>query len=127
MGVITVGSPLFSVVGTAGMTTLITKKLGGDYRPFYIAIAVLLVIVAVVVAFAIKDTPEDAGLYPDGADHPLKSEGAGEEVKLTIKERLAGYYFFRSTYIYHQRLYGFHGNALHHIRWWRTYYLVTGS
>lgn len=89
MGVITVGSPLFSVVGTAGMTTLITKKLGGDYRPFYIAIAVLLVIIAVVVAFAIKDTPEDAGLYPDGADHPLKSEGAGEEVKLTIKDILS--------------------------------------
>ena len=89
MGVITVGSPLFSVVGTAGMTTLITKKLGGDYRPFYIAIAVLLVIVAVVVAFAIKDTPEDAGLYPDGADHPLKSDGAGEEVKLTIKDILS--------------------------------------
>lgn len=89
MGVITVGSPLFSVVGTAGMTTLITKKLGRDYRPFYIAIAVLLVIVAVVVAFAIKDTPEDAGLYPDGADHPLKSEGAGEEVKLTIKDILS--------------------------------------
>ena len=89
MGVITVGSPLFSVVGTAGMTKLITKKLGGDYRPFYIAIAVLLVIVAVVVAFAIKDTPEDAGLYPDGADHPLKSEGAGEEVKLTIKDILS--------------------------------------
>ena len=89
MGVIAVGSPLFSVVGTAGMTTLITKKLGGDYRPFYIAIAVLLVIVAVVVAFAIKDTPEDAGLYPDGADHPLKSEGAGEEVKLTIKDILS--------------------------------------
>lgn len=89
MGVITVGSPLFSVVGTAGMTTLITKKLGGDYRPFYIAIAVLLVIVAVVVAFAIKDTPEDAGLYPDGANHPLKSEGDGEEVKLTIKDILS--------------------------------------
>ena len=89
MGVITVGSPLFSVVGTAGMTTLITKKLGGDYRPFYIAIAVLLVIVAVVVAFAIKDTPEDAGLYPDGANHPLKSEGDGEEVTLTIKDILS--------------------------------------
>ena len=89
MGVITVGSPLFSVVGTAGMTTLITKKLGGDYRPFYIAIAVLLVIVAVVVGFAIKDTPEEAGLYPDGANHPLKSESEGEEVKLTIKDILS--------------------------------------
>lgn len=38
MGVITVGSPLFSVVGTAGMTTLITKKLGGDYRPYLTSI-----------------------------------------------------------------------------------------
>ncbi len=89
MGIITVGSPLFSVVGTAGMTNLITNKLGGDYRPFYIAIAVLLVIVAIVVAFAIKDTPEEAGLYPDGADHAPKSESAGEEIKLTIKDILS--------------------------------------
>ena len=89
MGIITVGSPLFSVVGTAGMTNLITNKLGGDYRPFYIAIAVLLVIVAIVVAFAIKDTPEEAGLYPDGSDHAPKSESAGEEIKLTIKDILS--------------------------------------
>lgn len=63
MGIVTVGSPLFSVIGTAGMTGLIRGNFGGDYRPFYIGIAVLLVIVAIVVGFLIKDTPEEAGLY----------------------------------------------------------------
>lgn len=88
MGIVTVGSPLFSVIGTAGMTGLIRGSFGGDYRPFYIGIAVLLVVVAVIVAFAIKDTPEEAGLYPDGADHAPKSEAGAEEVKLTIKDIL---------------------------------------
>lgn len=88
MGIVTVGSPLFSVIGTAGMTGLIRGNFGGDYRPFYIGIAVLLVIVAIVVGFLIKDTPEEAGLYPDGADHAPKSEAGGEEVKLTIKDIL---------------------------------------
>lgn len=88
MGIVTVSSPLFSVIGTAGMTGLIRGKFAGDYRPFYIGIAVLLVVVAVIVAFAIKDTPEEAGLYPDGADHAPKSEAGVEEVKLTIKDIL---------------------------------------
>lgn len=79
---------MFSVIGTAGMTGLIRGNFGGDYRPFYIGIAVLLVIVAIVVGFLIKDTPEEAGLYPDGADHAPKSEAGGEEVKLTIKDIL---------------------------------------
>lgn len=87
MGIVTVGSPLFSVIGTAGMTTLIEKNFHGDYRPFYVGIAVIIVVVAVVVAIAMKDTPEDVGLYPDGAQHALKSE-AGEEVKLRIKDIL---------------------------------------
>ena len=88
MGVITVGSPLFSVVGTAGMTKLITNTFGGDYRPFYIGIAVIIVVVAIVVAVAMKDTPEEAGLYPDGADHPPVSEAGEAEVKLTLKDIL---------------------------------------
>lgn len=88
MGIITVGSPLFSVVGTAGMTKLIAGKFGGDYRPFYIGIAVIIVIVAVVVGLAMKNTPEEAGLYPDGADHPPVSEALEDEVKLTLKDVL---------------------------------------
>lgn len=87
MGLVTIGSPLFSVVGTSVMSRFITNKLGGDYRPFYVAIAVLIVIICVIVAVGLKDTPEEAGLYPDGADHPPVSEGV-EEVKLTVLEVL---------------------------------------
>ena len=88
MGIVTMGSPLFSVIGTAVMTNFIAKSLGGDYRPFYIIIAVIIVIICLVVAIGIKDTPEQAGLYPDGADHPPKSEEGSEEVKLTVGEVL---------------------------------------
>lgn len=87
MGIVTMGSPIFSVVGTNGMTKLIKNSFGGDYRPFYIGIAILIVVVCIVVAFGIKDRPEDAGLYPDGADHAPKSEET-EEVQLTVGQVL---------------------------------------
>ena len=87
MGIVTMGSPLFSVVGTSVMTRFISKHLGGDYRPFYVGIAVLIVIVLLIVGFCVKDTPEEAGLYPDGADHAPKSED-NEEIKLTVGEVL---------------------------------------
>lgn len=89
MGIVTVGSPLFSVIGTAGMSNVIEKSFGGDYRPFYVGIAVLTVIVAIVTWLMLKDTPEEAGLYPDGADRAPASEGASDEVTLTVGEVLA--------------------------------------
>ena len=88
LGIITLGSPLFSVVGTSGMTTFIANNLGGDYRPFYYGIAVLLVVVAVLVVLFLRDRPEDVGLYPDGADHAPKSENE-DEVKLTVGDVLS--------------------------------------
>ncbi len=89
MGIVTIGSPLFSIIGTSVMTNFITIHLGNDYRPFYVGIAVIIVVVCIVVAVGVKDTPEDAGLYPDGADHPPVSEtGANDEVQLTVKEVL---------------------------------------
>lgn len=87
MGIVTVGSPLFSVIGTAGMTSLISNSFNGDYRPFYIGIAVLLIVVAIVTGLMLKDTPEEAGLYPDGADKAPLSE-KNDEVKLTVKDVL---------------------------------------
>lgn len=90
LGIITLGSPLFSVVGTAVMTAFISNNLNGDYRPFYIGICVVLVLIAILVSALIKDTPEEAGLYPDGADHPPVSEaGASEEVHLTVGQVLS--------------------------------------
>jgi len=87
MGIVTMGSPIFSVVGTGVMTNLIQNKFHGDYRPFYYGIAILIVVIIVVVALFVKDTPEDAGLYPDGADHAPKSE-TGDEVNLTVGQVL---------------------------------------
>ncbi len=87
MGIVTLGSPLFSIIGTAGMTNVITNRFGGDYRPFYWLICILIVVVLLVVGFGIKDTPEQCGLYPDGADHAPVSEQE-EEVKLTVKQVL---------------------------------------
>lgn len=89
MGIVTVGSPLFSVIGTAGMSNVIEKNFGGDYRPFYVGIAVLTVLVALVTWLLLKDTPEEAGLYPDGADRAPASEGVSDEVTLTVGEVLA--------------------------------------
>lgn len=89
MGIITVGSPLFSVIGTSVMTTFIQNNLGGDYRPFYIGIAVVIIAMALVTWFGLKDTPEEAGLYPDGADQPPKSETEIEEVQLTVGQVLS--------------------------------------
>ena len=81
LGIITLGSPLFTVVGTSVMSSFITKSLGGDYRPFYIIVAVILVLIALVTAVMMADRPEDKGLFPDGADHaPISEEGeAGEQ------------------------------------------------
>ena len=87
MGIVTVGSPLFSVIGTSVMSTFIANKLGGDYRPFYVAIAIIIVVICLVVGFVVKDTPEEAGLYPDGADHAPKSE-ADDSVHLTVGQVL---------------------------------------
>ena len=88
LGWITLGSPLFSVIGTSGMTSFISKNLSGDYRPFYVGVAVLLVIIAVCVQLFIRDFPEDVGLYPDGSDTAPKSESADDVINLTVKEVL---------------------------------------
>ncbi len=89
LGIITVGSPLFSVVGTSVMTNFINNHLGGDYRPFYIGIAVILAVIALLTRILLKDTPEEAGLYPDGADHAPISEQQNDEIKLTVKQVLS--------------------------------------
>ncbi len=87
MGIITLGSPLFSIVGTAGINSLIAKSFNGDYRIFYVGIAVIVAVIAIVVAIFVKNTPEDVGLFPDGAKEPPKSE-AEEASTLTLGQVL---------------------------------------
>ena len=87
LGIISLGSPLFSVLCTSVMTSFISRRLGGDYRPFYIGIAVVLAAMAVLAALLLRDRPEDVGLFPDGADHPPVSEQTEEE-RLTVRQVL---------------------------------------
>ena len=87
LGIVTIGSPLFSVIGTSVMTSFIATNLGGDYRPFYVGIAVVLALMALCTGLFIKDTPEAVGLFPDGGDSAPKSE-AVDEVKLTVGQVL---------------------------------------
>ena len=88
LGIISLGSPLFSVLCTSVMTTFISRRLGGDYRPFYIGIAIVLAAVAVLTVLLLRDRPEDVGLFPDGADHPPASEHI-EEAALTVRQVLS--------------------------------------
>ena len=81
------GAPLFTIVGTSLMPNIISKTWHGDYRPFYFGLCGICILMAFVIIFLIKDTPEDAGLYPDGVDHPPISE-IGQTTRLTVKEVL---------------------------------------
>lgn len=86
LGIVTLGSPLFSIIGTSLCNSIIAK-MGGDYRPFYIGIAILLVAVGVLTVLFIRDTPEEVGLYPDGADHAPKT-AESDEANLTVGQVL---------------------------------------
>lgn len=89
LGIVTLGSPLFSVVGVGGMTNLIANTWNGDYRFFYVGISVVLVVIAILTRFFLRDTPEEVGLYPDGADHAPLSEDHSDEIHLTVKQVLS--------------------------------------
>lgn len=88
LGIVTLGSPLFSVIGTSVMTTFITKNLGGDYRPFYYGLCVILIIIAILTGTLLRDYPEDVGLYPDGSETAPKSE-ADDSINLSIGQVLS--------------------------------------
>ena len=89
LGIITLGSPLFSVVGVGGMTAMIANNWNGDYRFFYIGITAVLVVIAICTRFLLKDTPEEVGLYPDGADTAPLSEADDDGIPMTVKEILS--------------------------------------
>ncbi len=85
MGIITAGSPLMSVVGIGLLTSLV----GTFGLNTYIMIGAILLVIAIITAFGIKDTPEELGLYPDGAERaPISEAGASGEA-LTVKQLLS--------------------------------------
>ncbi len=76
LGIITAGSPLFSVVGISVLTFLANSV---GIKSGYIVLGIIILVMAAVTQFLMKDAPEDAGLYPDGADSAPKSEADPEK------------------------------------------------
>ena len=85
LGIITAGSPLMSVIGIGLMTSLV----GNFGLNTYIMIAAALVVMAIVTAFGLKDSPEEVGLYPDGADRAPTSESEESGKTVSLKTLLA--------------------------------------
>ena len=85
LGVVTAGSPLFSIAGI-GTLTAMANSMG--LKSAYLAIAGVLILMGVLTAFALKDNPEDAGLFPDGADQAPLSEKNDAGVTVSLKEIL---------------------------------------
>jgi len=86
LGVITAGSPLFSVVGI-GIFTSIANDMG--LKTAYVVLGVIVMAMVAITSFFIKDTPEEVGLYPDGVDHSPLSESSEVGVSMSVKELLS--------------------------------------
>lgn len=82
LGIVTIGSPLFSIAGI-GILTAVAGNLG--LKTAYMGISAIIILLGVLVAFCIKDRPEDAGLFPDGADRaPISEIEETEDVTLKM-------------------------------------------
>lgn len=79
LGLVTIGSPLFSVCGIMLLTTLV-NNLGFQYG--YIILGTVVVVVAILTALLVKSRPEDVGLYPDGSTIPSSDTEESEDISL---------------------------------------------
>lgn len=86
LGVITAGSPLFSIAGIGFLTSLVNTY---GLQSAYTLIGIVVFILMVFTAFGIKDTPEEAGLYPDGADSAPMSETGIQVEPISLKQLLS--------------------------------------
>ncbi len=85
LGIITAGSPLFSIAGIAFLTSLV----GRVGLNAYMVLAVVLAITAVATMVMLKDTPEEVGLFPDGADKAPVSESGEAPEPISVKKLLS--------------------------------------
>lgn len=85
LGFITLGCPLFTATSVAGLTFSIDAY--GIFKT-YVGVGVIVLILALLVAVFIKSTPEECGLYPDGADCEIETS-SGEIKSIPFKELAA--------------------------------------
>lgn len=86
MGIVTAGGPLFSIIGIATMTKLANEA--GLGLNVYALIAAILLVVAIITALGLRDTPEELGYNPDGGDHHPYSEEDETGEPITVRQLL---------------------------------------
>jgi len=86
MGIITAGSPLFSIVGVSILTWVYTTL--GAINMAYTVFGIIIIVLGVLIFLLLRDKPEDIGLFPDGSDHAPISESGEEEEDVSLKEIL---------------------------------------
>lgn len=85
-GIVTLGAPLMGAVGAGAVVRTVSKYLSGDCRPYFLGLAGMLALLALLARFLLRDKPEEAGLYPDGADRAPLSEPEEEQPPLSVKQ-----------------------------------------
>ncbi len=81
-GIVTLGAPLMGAVGAGAVVRVVSEYLSGDCRPYFLGLAAVLALLALIARFLLRDRPEEAGLYPDGADRAPASEPEEEQPPL---------------------------------------------
>ena len=71
LGVVTIGGPLSSATFIALATFGVNSSLG--FSGIYYIIGALIVVMAIVMGIFLKNSPEEIGAYPDGADKPSQA------------------------------------------------------
>jgi MFS family permease len=77
LGIVTIGSPLFSICGIAVFTAF-TNSMG--LQGSYITIGAIVIVIAILTLVLIKSKPEDTGLHADGSLVPTHDEDENEEI-----------------------------------------------
>jgi MFS family permease len=90
LGLITIGAPLFTATGIAGMA-YITNRFG--LFATYTGVGVIILALALFTALVIKSRPEECGLYSDGSDCEVEtSAGAIKTIPFGELARNSGFW-----------------------------------
>lgn len=65
LGWITIGSPLCTATLIAGLTALVGSSIG--FKGTYSIVGGVVILLAILIGLTVKNTPEECGLFPDGA------------------------------------------------------------
>ena len=77
LGIVTAGSPLFSICGIA----LLTRLTGGmGLQGSYVLLGGIIILIAILIFAFIKSKPEDRGLFADGSSTPTHDVDESEDI-----------------------------------------------